>query len=253
LHGPLKIIARIVIVTVALLVWLDNLGLASTILAGLGVGGIAVALAAQRTFEDMFGAAILFLSQPVRIGDFGRFGSTLGTVEEIGLRATRIRTLDNTVMTFSNADLSRMPIENFTAREKMWYHPRISLPYETGRETVRTIIDRIGTLLRLDPRVFADSARIRFVEIGSYALHLDVFAYVKERDYAQYLAIAEELNFAIMKIVEDVGARLARRHRTSTLILDGTVPAVRPVKEDRLLMKQGRFPRGWIIEVCLIA
>jgi small-conductance mechanosensitive channel len=61
----------------------------------------------------------------------------------------------------------------------------------------------------LDPRVFVDSARIRFVEIGSYALHLDVFAYVKERDYAQYLAIAEELNFAIMKIVEDVGARLA--------------------------------------------
>jgi MscS family membrane protein len=108
------------------------------------------------------------------------------------LRTTCIRTLDNTVMTFSNADLSRMPIENFTAREKTWCHPRISLLYETGRETVRTILDWIGSLLRSDPRVFADSARIRFVEIGSYALHLDVFADVKESDYVQYLAIAED-------------------------------------------------------------
>jgi MscS family membrane protein len=210
LFKPLKIIARILIVIIALAFWLDNMGISVTaIITGLGVGGIAVALAAQRTFEDVIGTAVLFVSQPVRIGDFGRFGNTLGTVEEIGLRATRIRTLDNTVVTISNAEFSRMPIESFTAREKMWYHPRLDLPYETDSKTIRSIIDRIGSLLRSDPRVFADSARVRFVEMGSYALHLDIFAYVKENDYARYLAVAEELNFAIMEIVEKAGARLA--------------------------------------------
>ena len=210
LFRMLKIVVRISIVVVAALIWLDNMGFSiTTIIAGLGVGGIAVALAAQRTFEDMIGAAVLFLSQPVRVGDFGRFGNTLGTVEDIGLRATRIRTLDNTVVTISNSEFSRMQLESFTAREKMWYHPRIGLTYETSRETMRLIIDRIGSLLRSDPRIFADSARIRFVEMGSYALNLDVFAYVKEQDYARYLTVAEELNFAIMEIVEKAGARLA--------------------------------------------
>jgi MscS family membrane protein len=210
LFRPLKIFSRIVIVTIALLVWLDNMGFSvTTIVAGLGVGGIAVALAAQRTFEDIIGTVVLFLSQPIRVGDFGRFGTTLGTVEEIGLRATRIRTLDNTVITIANSEFSRMQLESFTAREKIWYHPRIGLTYETSRETVRVIIDRIGSLLRSDPRIFADSARIRFVEMGSYALNLDVFAYVKEQDYARYLVVAEELNFAIMEIVEKAGARLA--------------------------------------------
>jgi MscS family membrane protein len=210
LFRPLKIFSRIVVVTIAFLVWLDNMGFSvTTIIAGLGVGGIAVALAAQRTFEDIIGTVVLFLSQPIRVGDFGRFGTTLGTVEEIGLRATRIRTLDNTVITIANSEFSRMQLESFTAREKIWYHPRIGLTYETSRETVRVIIDRIGSLLRSDPRIFADSARIRFVEMGSYALNLDVFAYVKEQDFARYLVVAEELNFAIMEIVEKAGARLA--------------------------------------------
>jgi MscS family membrane protein len=102
-----------------------------------------------------------------------------------------------------------MQLESFTAREKIWYHPRIGLTFETSRETMRVIIDRIGTLLRSNPRIFADSARIRFVEMGSYSLNLDVFAYVNEQDYARYLVVAEELNFAILEIVEEAGARLA--------------------------------------------
>jgi MscS family membrane protein len=210
LFKPLKIIARLLIMIIAVAVWLDNMGVSVTaIITGLGVGGIAVALAAQRTFEDIIGTIILFISQPVKIGDFGKFGNTLGTIEEIGLRATRVRTLENTLITISNSEFSRMPLESFTARERIWYHPRLDLPYETDSKTIRTIIDRVGSLLRSDPRVFADSARIRFVEMGSYALHLDVFAYVKEQDYARYLAVAEELNFAIMEIVENAGARLA--------------------------------------------
>jgi MscS family membrane protein len=207
---PVKIIVRLVICLAAVLIWLDNIGFSVTaILTGLGVGGIAIALAAQRTFEDLIGAAIIFFSQPVRLGDMCRFGDKFGMVEEIGLRATRIRTLDNTVVTVPNSDFSRQQIENYTARQKIWYNPRISLPYETPREKIRTIIDKIETLLRSNPEILSDSARIRFTEIGKYALHLDVFSYVNKQDYGEYLKVAEQLNFEIMEIVESVGAHMA--------------------------------------------
>jgi MscS family membrane protein len=210
LLGLVRNIARVVIVIAALVVWLDNVGFkVTTILAGLGVGGLAVALAAQRTIEDLIGAVVLLTSQPVRIGDFCRFGDALGTVEDIGLRSTRIRTLEDTVLTISNSEFSKLHLENFTKREKIWYHPRVSLQYETTQDQVRAIISEAESLLRSHPKVFADSARIRFTEIGSYALSLDVFAYVDMTDYDEYLKVAEELNFGIMGIVEKAGARLA--------------------------------------------
>jgi MscS family membrane protein len=210
LLGLVRNIARVVILIAALVVWLDNVGFeVTTILAGLGVGGVAVALAAQRTIEDLIGAVTLLTSQPVRIGDFCRFGNTLGTVEDIGIRSTRVRTLENTVLTIANSEFSKLHLENFTKREKIWYHPRVSLQYETTQDQVRTIISGAEGLLRSHPKVFADSARIRFTEIGTYSLNLDVFAYVDMTDYAEYLKVAEELNFGIMGIVERAGARLA--------------------------------------------
>jgi MscS family membrane protein len=110
---PLTKLVRVVIIITALLVWLDNIGFKiTTLMAGLGVGGIAIALAAQAIFADIIGAIILLVSQPVRVGDFCRFGNTIGTVEEIGLRATRIRTLDNTVVSVPNAEFSRQHLEN---------------------------------------------------------------------------------------------------------------------------------------------
>jgi MscS family membrane protein len=210
LLGLVRNIARVLIIIVALVVWLDNIGFkVTTIIAGLGVGGIAVALAAKSTIEDFIGAIIILTSQPVKIGDFCRFGNTLGTVEDIGIRSTRVRTLENTLLVIPNASFSELHLENFTKREKIWYHPRVSLQYETTQDQVRTIISEAEGLLRSHPKVLADSARIRFTEIGSYALNLDVFAYVDMTNDAEYLKVAEELNFGIMGIVEKAGARLA--------------------------------------------
>jgi MscS family membrane protein len=207
---PLTKLVRILIIIVAGLVWLDNIGFkVTTLMAGLGVGGIAIALAAQAIFADIIGAIILLVSQPVRVGDFCKFGTTLGTVEEIGLRATRVRTLDNTVVSVPNAEFSRLHLENYALREKVWFHPKISLPYETTREQISTIAKGIEDMLKNHPEVHDEPIQVYFTEIGDYSHNIDVYSYVTTGDWGTYKKIAHELNTAIMDIVEKAGARLA--------------------------------------------
>jgi MscS family membrane protein len=179
------------------------------LLAGLGVGGLALALAAQPTIENLIAALTLHADRPVRVGEFCRFGDTLGTVEEIGMRSTRIRTLDHTVLSVPNADVSKGRVENYSARRKIWYHPRIRLRYETTPDQVRFILVEGRKLLYAHPRVLPDPARIRFVGFGEYSLDLDVFAYVDTRDYGEYLEIAEDLNLRFMDVVKAAGTELA--------------------------------------------
>ena len=207
---PLTKVVRVLIIVCAGLVWLDNIGFkVTTLMAGLGVGGIAIALAAQAIFADIIGAIILLMSRPVRVGDFCRFGNTVGTLEEIGLRATRIRTLDNTVVIVPNGEFSRLHLENYTWREKVWFHPKISLPYETTREQISTITAGIENMLKEHPMVHDEPIEIYFTEIGDYSHDIDVYSYVTTGDWGKYKKIAGELNFAIMDIVEKAGARLA--------------------------------------------
>jgi len=207
---PLTKVIRILIIVGAGLVWLDNIGFkVTTLMAGLGVGGIAIALAAQAIFADIIGTIILLVSQPVRVGDFCRFGNTLGTVEEIGVRATLIRTLDNTVVSVPNAEFSKLHLENYALREKVWFHPKISLPYETNREQISQIARGIEDMLRNHPEVHDEPIQVYFTEIGDYSHNIDVFSYVTTGDYGKYKKIAHELNTAIMDIVEKTGARLA--------------------------------------------
>jgi MscS family membrane protein len=179
------------------------------LLAGLGVGGLALALAAQPTLENLIAALTLHADRPVRVGDFCRFGDTLGIVEGIGMRSTRIRTLDHTLLSVPNAEISKGPVDNYSARRKIWYHPRIRLRYETTPDQVRHLLVEIRKLLYAHPRVLADPARIRFVGFGEYSLDLDVFAYVDTKDYGEYLEIAEDLNLRIMDVIKAAGTELA--------------------------------------------
>ena len=207
---PAGTVFRILIIVAAVLVWLDNIGFhITTLLAGLGVGGIAIALAAQAILADFIAAIILLMSQPVRVGDFCRFGNIVGTVEGIGLRATRIRTLDNTVVSVPNAEFTKQNIENYAWREKVWFHPKIKLPYETGKDTIKKIAAGIEEMLKNHPEVHDEPVQVYFTEIGDYSHNLDIFSYVATGDYGKYKKIAHELNTAIMEIVEKAGARLA--------------------------------------------
>jgi MscS family membrane protein len=179
------------------------------LLAGLGVGGLALALAAQPTIENFIAGLTLFADRPVRVGEFCRFGDTIGTVEEIGMRSTRIRTLDHTIVSVSNSDFAKARLENYSARGKIWYHPRIKLRYETTPDQVRYILVEIRKLLYAHPKVHQDPARIRFVQFGECSLDLDVFAYIDTTDYGEYLEIAEDVNLRIMDVIKSAGTELA--------------------------------------------
>jgi MscS family membrane protein len=188
----------------------DNLGIPLTpVLAGLGVGGIAVALAAQNSIENLIGGFTLFMDRPVRVGDSCRFGDKIGTIEEIGLRSTCVRTLDDTVISIPNAAFAKMELENFSRRRKIWYHPRLQLEKTSSADQVRFVLVEVRKMLYSHPRVDPDKARIRFAEFGPSSLDLDVFAYIPVTDSTEYLEIAEDLNLRIMEILARGGLRLA--------------------------------------------
>jgi len=222
---PGRRVARVILVFVAALVMLDSFGFnVTTVLAGLGVGGIAVALAAQKSIENLFGGATLYADRPVRVGDFCRFGDHVGTVEEIGLRSTRVRTLDRTLITVANAEFSNMQLENLAARDKFWYHPRIGLRYETTPEQIRYILVAVREMLYAHPKVDPDPARIRFVNFGAYSLDLDIFAYVRAVDYSEFLSVAEDLNLRIMDIVQEGGSSFAFPSQTTYIESGESLP-----------------------------
>jgi MscS family membrane protein len=204
-----------VIIVSAALTYLSQIGVnITTMLAGLGVGGIAIALALQKPLEDVFGAITLYTQQPVRVGDFCRIGDHTGTIEEIGLRTTRLRTLANTVIAVPNSLLANEPIDNYSARQKIWYRPHLRLRYDTSPAALKHILDGIRDMLNSHEEVLQDNARVRFKEISSDALLVEVFAYLNTTDWVKYLEMAEKLNIGILKVVADAGTSLALPSRT---------------------------------------
>jgi MscS family membrane protein len=212
---------KFVIFGLVVMMTLDSLGYpVTTLIAGLGVTGLAVALAAQKPLENLFAAVTLAGDRPVKVGDFCRFGDRIGTIEEIGLRSTRVRTLDRTVVTVPNGAFATMQLENFANRDKIWFHPRLGLRYETTPEQLRYVLVEIRRMLYAHPRVGSDAARIRFVGFGDFSLDLEIFAYVLATDFGEYLEIAEDLNLRIMDIVEASGTGFAFPSNTTYLARD---------------------------------
>ena len=200
----------ILVVIIAILIWLDNMGFnITTLIAGLGVGGIAVALALQKPMEDVFGALSLYTQQPLRVGDFCRIGNETGTVEEIGLRTTRIRSLANSVISIPNARLAGEPIDNLSFREKILYNPTLRLRIDTNRERLDKVLQDVRELLASHEKIVKDNPRVRFQSIGKDALELVVFAYTDTRTFPDYLEVAEDLNMKILDILAQAGTTLA--------------------------------------------
>lgn len=207
--------AKVCVVGVGLIAMLDGLGFDVTALvAGLGIGGLAVALAAQKSIENLLGGITLYADRPVQVGDFCRFGETVGTVEDIGLRSTRVRTLERCLVTVPNAEFSNMQLENFSARDKFWYHPTIGLRYETTPDQLRYVLVEVRRMLYAHPRVDPEPARIRFVGFGASSLDLEVFAYVRASNFDDFLEVAEDLHLRIIDIVSAAGSSIAFPSRT---------------------------------------
>jgi MscS family membrane protein len=239
LGRPARNFVRVVIVLVALVIWLDQLGVrVATLIAGLGIGGLAVALSAQRPVEDLIGALTIYSTQSVRVGDFCRFGANMGTIEEIGLRATRVRTLDDSIVSVPNGEFSKLHLEDLGRRKKIWYHPRIRLRYETTPDQLRCILVEIRRILYAHPRVLPDPARVRFVGFGDWSLDLDIFAYIDTTDYGEYLEIAEDLSLRIMDAVGQAGSSFAFPSQTAY------VETGRGLDEERVSAAEARV-REW--------
>jgi MscS family membrane protein len=197
------------------------------LVAGLGVGGLAVALGAQRTFANFIGSLILFANKPVKVGDFCRYGDQVGTVESIGLLATRIRSLERTIVTVPNAEFSEMKIDNFTLRDQRLLKTVLQLRYETTSEQLRYILARLRELLAAHPKVLPAPARVRFVGYGAYSKDLEVFAYLDCTDHDVFLAIQEDILLRMEDIVNEAGSGFAFPSQTAYLTRDKGVDAKR--------------------------
>ena len=227
-----------VILGALLILYIAGMNL-TAVLAGLGVGGIAVALAAQKTLENLIGGITIVSDQPIRVGDFCKVGDYQGTVEAVGLRSTRIRTLDRTIVSIPNGQLATMNLENFTLRDKIWFRHVLNLRYETSPDQLRYILAGIREMLYKHPKVETASARVRFIGFGNSSLNLEVFAYVVEKDYGTFLHIQEDLLLRIMDIVEGSGSGFAFPSQTTYLAQDAGMDAVK-TQEAILKVRQWR-------------
>jgi len=222
----LRLIRRVtnaLIFFAALLFALHHFGVDPTAaLAGLGVGGIAVALAAQKTLENVIAGISLIADQAVRVGDTLKLGDVVGTVVDVGLRSTSIRTLDRTVVSVPNGQIANMSLEILSARDKFWLHPLIGLRYETSPAQLRSIVSGIQDLLSEHSSLDASSVRVNLLRLSAYSLDVEIFAYVFANDWPDFLRMQQELLLSVIGIVHQVGAEVAFPSNTTYLAAEST-------------------------------
>ncbi len=208
-----RIAARVVSIAVAVLVLVEGARAVGVpvfgVLAGLGVGGLAVALAAQSTLENFIGSITIFADRPVRVGDFCRFGDRVGTIEQIGLRSTRVRTLERTLVTVPNAEFSKMQLDNISARDSILIRTELSLRYETTQAQLEGVLKGFEQMLRTHPRIKNEPIRVRLTGFGDYAYEIEVFAYADSQDWDDFLAIRQDVYMRMIEVVENMGAAFA--------------------------------------------
>jgi MscS family membrane protein len=223
----LKIMA--VIIGALLILYIAGINLTAA-LAGLGVGGIAVALAAQKTLENLLGGINIVSDQPIRVGDLCRVGEYQGTVEAVGFRSTQIRTLDRTIVSIPNGLLATMNLENLTLRDKTLFKHSLQLRYETTTDRLRYVLAEIREMLSSHPKVESSSARVRLIGFGNSSLNLEVFAYVLETEHRDFLSIQEDLLLRIMDLIEASGSGFAFPSQTTYLAQDPGIDAAKSEK-----------------------
>jgi len=241
-------ILKAVIFVLGILAVLGSLGFnMSTALAGLGIGGLAIGFGAQKTIENLFGGVSVLGDEVFRVGDVCRFGDRTGTVEDIGLRSTRIRTEDRTLLAIPNGTVATINLENFSRRDKILFKTNLGLRPETMADHVRFVLLEIRKLLYSHPKVETKTVRVRLIDIAGSSLNVEVLSYVLTQDFNEFAAVREDLLLRMLDIVEDAGGTLALPAQTLYLSRDGglekekTENAVKKIAELRET-KQLPFP-----------
>lgn len=201
--------ANVAIFAIAAIIVLDNWGYnMTTMIAGLGVGGIAVALAAQGTIANVFGGVSIIGDHPVMVGDFGNFGGVLGNVEDIGMRSTRVRTLNRTVMSIPNSSFATMNLENYALRDKILFNPTLQIKRGTPKDKIRQIMKALTDLLRNDKRIEIGPSPIRLTTLTAAAISMEIFAYTLTDDIDEYYKIQADLYLEIDEALGAAGVEL---------------------------------------------
>jgi MscS family membrane protein len=219
-------VAKVVVVILMGLAALDVIGI--NVIAGLGaigIGAAAIAFAAQKTLENLFGTAAIASDRPFEVGDFVGIGQDTGTVEQIGFRSTRLRTLARTLVTIPNGLVASGRVENLSARDRIMYNPVLRLAYATTTAQLTYVVDEVNRLLLSHPKLFRGEQRVRFAAFGESALLIEVWCWVATRDFLEYTGVVEELNFAIAEIVEKAGTSFALPSRTLYMAKSGVIGA----------------------------
>ena len=203
-------ITKLIILTLMIVAVLSSWGYnTTTILAGLGVGGIAIALAAQKTLENLFGGVSIISDRPVSVGDYCKFGDKEGIVEDIGLRSTRVRAPDRTLVTVPNGQFSSMTIENISARDKMLFHFTLNLHRDTTPSQVRSLLDAIQKILTENPKLEAGKTPVHLAAVGKDSLDLEMSAYIHTQSGDEFAQIQQDLYLRILDAVESAGTKVA--------------------------------------------
>ncbi|GGY30293.1 mechanosensitive ion channel family protein [Pseudoduganella albidiflava] len=200
---------------------LDTFGIdVTTGIAALGIGGIALALGAQKTVENLVGSVTVIADRPLQVGDFIKVGDVVGTVEDVGIRSTRIRTGERTVVTIPNGDLSARQIENFAERDRFLFNPVIAVDHATPSAKLKEAIAIVQGVLAEHEHI-AEGARARLGSIGERSFNIDVFAYIDVREFDVQVVIREALLLAIYERLEAAGIDLAFPNQTILLSAGG--------------------------------
>jgi MscS family membrane protein len=224
---PLAVrIGYFAVLAIGLVAVLADLGYpVASLVAGLGIGGLALALAAQKTVENLFGAFSISVDQPFSVGDTITVDGTTGEVQAIGLRSSRLRTQDRTVVTIPNGKLADMKVESFAPRDRIRLGAVLGLAYDTSSGQLRTILQHMEQQLRAHPKTFQDDVVVTFRAFGTEALEIEVNAYFLTTNYGEYRSIRQDMLLAFMEIVEKTGATFAFPPRGNVYLSEHAVQA----------------------------
>jgi MscS family membrane protein len=189
-------------------------------LAGLGIGGLAIALGARRTVENLLGGISLLTDRALAVGDYCRISDREGWIEDITLRSVRLRTLEQSLLSVPAGVVAVAGVENFASRSKILVKTALRLRYGTTERQLRALLDGIRGLLAAHPRLEPDTARVRLVDFGAQAIELELFAYALTADHQEFLAVREDLLLQVAGIVESSGSAFAQP--TEFLHVDST-------------------------------
>ncbi len=214
IRGVIYIIAGFIIIT-ALGIRLDGL------IAGLGVGGVILTLAAQDTAKNLFAGLTIFLDKPFMVGDWIQVDTFEGTVEDITFRSTRIRTFENSLVNIPNSFISNTSITNWSKMEKRRYKTNLCVELNTPLEKLERFKKRVENMLQEREAIYDDSIVVKFDNIMENGLNVLICSYTNSVDYTSYIAQREDINYKIMKILQEENIKLAYQTQTIHMVPSG--------------------------------